>query len=52
MGNQTVIATRNKAIITENEPEFEQIKLIQEPYDSCEEKYEDSIAQKKNQTLK
>ena len=25
----------------ENETEFEQIKLIQEPYDFCEEKYED-----------
>ena len=47
VGNQTVIATRNIAIITENKAEFGQIKLIQEPYDFCEEKYEDSIAQKK-----
>ena len=35
--NQTVIATGNIAIITENEAELEQIKLIQESYDLCEE---------------
>ena len=46
VGNQAVIATRNIEIITENEAAFKQIKLIQEPYDLCVEKYEDSIAQK------
>ena len=44
--NQTVIATGNIAIITETEAAFKQIKLIQELYDLCEEKYEDSRTQK------
>ena len=45
--NQTVIASRNIVIITENKAVFKQIKLVEESYDLCDEKYEDSIAQKK-----
>ena len=44
--NQTVIATGTIAIITENEAAFKQIKLIQENYDLCEEKYENLETQK------
>ena len=47
MGNRTLIAKRNLAIMTENEAAFKQIKFIQELYDLCEDKYEHSIAQKK-----
>ena len=46
MGNQTVIDTGNIAIITESEAAFEQMKLIQELYDLCEDECEDSIARK------
>ena len=46
IGNQTVMATGNIAIITENEVAFKQIKQIQELYDLCEEKYEYSKTQK------
>ena len=40
------IATGNIAIIIENKAAFKQVKLIQELYDPCEEKFEDAIAQK------
>ena len=38
--NQAVIDTGNIAIITENVAAFKQIKLMQELYELCEEKYE------------
>ena len=44
--NQTVMATGTIAIKTENEAAFKQIKLIQESYDLCEEKYEDLETEK------
>ena len=44
--NQKVIVTGNIAIVTENEAAFKQIKLIQESYELCEEKYEDLETQK------
>ena len=50
--NQKVIVTGNIAIITENEAELEQIKLIQELYDLFEDKCEDSIAKKLNSKIK
>ena len=43
--NQAVIDTGNIAIITENVAAFKQIKLIQELYELCEEKYENSETQ-------
>ena len=46
LGDHTLIATGNIAIITENDAAFKQIKLIQELYELCEEKYEDSKTQK------
>ena len=50
--NQKVIATGNIAIITENEAELKQIKLIQELYDLFEDKCEDSRAKKLNSKIK
>ena len=44
--NQTVIATGNITIITEDEAAFRKLKLIQELCDLCEGTYEDSIAGK------
>ena len=41
-----LIATGTIAIITENEAAFKQMKLIQESYDLCEDKYEDLETQK------
>ena len=37
---------KNQAIITQNKAAFKQIKLIQELYDLCEEKYGDFKTQK------